>query len=194
LSPNRPSPNAENLDFPQEFDSQRGKTATELREAFGVRGACSRFPTTPALRQRQQAGRTPNASRGRSINFVDFYLTAAQSLTHDAATLQLGGWEIQADSHTPVGPLPQPQNLHVTGGDLDGSVDLGWDAIKRGVQTYIAERATAADGPYTQCYIGKPSSCTDTGLVSGTEYWYRVRALGAAGPSAWSDPATKRAT
>jgi hypothetical protein len=24
-------------------------------------------------------------------------------------------------------------------------------------------------------------------LVSGTEYWYRVRALGAAGPSAWSE-------
>ena len=38
--------------------------ADELpREAFGVRGACSRFRTTPALRQRQQAGRTPNASR-----------------------------------------------------------------------------------------------------------------------------------
>jgi hypothetical protein len=34
---------------------QRGKAATELREAFGVRGACSRFGTTPALRQRQHA-------------------------------------------------------------------------------------------------------------------------------------------
>ena len=44
------------------------------REAFGVRGACSRFRPTPALRQRQpvlrsstaeggQAGRTPNAAR-----------------------------------------------------------------------------------------------------------------------------------
>jgi hypothetical protein len=120
--------------------------------------------------------------------------TAAQSLTHDAATLQLGGWEVQADSHTPVGPLPQPQNLHATGGDLDGTVDLGWDAIKRGVQTYVAERATSSAGPWTQCYVGKASSCTDTGLVSGTEYWYRVCALGAAGPSAWSDRASKRAT
>jgi hypothetical protein len=43
--------------------TQRGKAVTELREAFGVRGACSRFQTAPALRQRQQAGRTPNASR-----------------------------------------------------------------------------------------------------------------------------------
>jgi len=43
---------------------QRRKAATELREALGVRGACSRFRATPTLRQRQQAGRTPNASRG----------------------------------------------------------------------------------------------------------------------------------
>jgi hypothetical protein len=31
-------------------------------------------------------------------------------------------------------------------------------------------------------------------LVSGTQYWFRVRTIGAAGPSAWSDPAIKRAT
>ena len=69
-----------------------------------------------------------------------------------------------------------------------------WDAIKRGVQTYVAERATASEGPWTQCYVGKLSNCTDTGLVSGTEYWYRVPAIGAAGPSAWSDRASKRAS
>jgi hypothetical protein len=38
-----------------------------LREAFGVRGACSCFRIACALRQRQQAGRTPNASRGSSL-------------------------------------------------------------------------------------------------------------------------------
>jgi hypothetical protein len=47
-----------------------GNAATELREAFGVRGACSRFRTTPASRQRQQAGRTPNASRVSSSGAV----------------------------------------------------------------------------------------------------------------------------
>ena len=46
--------------------AQGGKAATELREAFGVRGACSRFRPAPALRQHQQAGRTPNASRSSS--------------------------------------------------------------------------------------------------------------------------------
>jgi hypothetical protein len=46
--------------------AQSSQTATELREAFGVRGACSRFRPAPAFEQRQQAGRTPNASRNSS--------------------------------------------------------------------------------------------------------------------------------
>jgi hypothetical protein len=33
-----------------------------------------------------------------------------------------------------------------------------------------------------------------TGLTNGTQYWFQIRAMGAAGPSAGSDPATKRAT
>jgi hypothetical protein len=49
------------------WKSVRTPLAAELREAFGVRGACSRFRIAGALRQRQQAGRTPNASRGSSL-------------------------------------------------------------------------------------------------------------------------------
>ena len=57
--------------------AQRRRAAIELREAFGLRGACSRFRAIPAIGQRQpvlrsgtaeggQAGRTPDASRGSS--------------------------------------------------------------------------------------------------------------------------------
>jgi hypothetical protein len=42
---------------------QRGKAATELREAFGVRGACSRFRTAPSLT-------TAPASWTHSIRFA----------------------------------------------------------------------------------------------------------------------------
>jgi hypothetical protein len=44
--------------------AQNGIATSGPREAFGVRGACSRFGPAVAARQRQQAGRTPNASRG----------------------------------------------------------------------------------------------------------------------------------
>src|SRR5205809_3487659 len=43
--------------------SQGGITGTKPREAYGVRGACSRFRTAPHIRQREQAPRTPYASR-----------------------------------------------------------------------------------------------------------------------------------
>ena len=43
--------------------TQNGLATTELRGAFGVREACSRFWADAACGQRQQAGRTPNASR-----------------------------------------------------------------------------------------------------------------------------------
>jgi hypothetical protein len=46
--------------------AQSGQAAIELREAFGVRGACSRLRPASAQRQRQQAGRTPIASRSSS--------------------------------------------------------------------------------------------------------------------------------
>jgi hypothetical protein len=36
---------------------------SQSREAFGVRGACSRFRTRSDSRKREQAPRTPNASR-----------------------------------------------------------------------------------------------------------------------------------
>jgi len=44
--------------------SRRDNAATECREAHEVRGACSRFGARRVTRKRQQAGRTPDASRG----------------------------------------------------------------------------------------------------------------------------------
>ena len=94
-----------------------------------------------------------------------------------------------------LGPREQGISaFQFAGGDFENTVDLTWDAIRRGVQTCVAEQATASSGPWTQCYVGKASKCTVPGLTSGTQYWFQVRAIGAASPSAWSDPTTKRAT
>ena len=63
-------------------------------------------------------------------------------------------------------------------------MDLTWDAIRRSVQTYVAQQATWSTGPRTECYVGKGSSCTVTGLNGGTQYGFQLRAIGTAGPSA----------
>ena len=65
---------------------------------------------------------------------------------------------------------------------------LSWDALRRGVQTYIAQQALSPSGPWTQCYVGKASSCTVTGLTSGTQYWFQVCAIGAPAPAPGATP------
>ena len=120
-------------------------------------------------------------------------VAGAEGITHDAATLQSGGWDIRADA-APVGSLAAPQNLSASLGDHSGTMDLDWDAIRRGVQTYVAEHATAPAGPWSQGYIGRASKCNVAGLTAGTLYYFRVKAVGAAGASEYSDIAEKRAS
>jgi hypothetical protein len=93
----------------------------------------------------------------------------------------------------PVGPMPAPQNLTATGGDLAGTTDCVCDPVA-GRHSYIAECASSATGPWTQVYVGKKSSFTAGGLVSGQLYYFRMKAVGAAGAGPWSDIAEKRAT
>ena len=132
---------------------------------------------------------------------ADDELTAALTSTGEYIQSASGGDETKIVSSgagvsapaAPVGPLPAPTNLRASGGDLEGTADLQWDPV-RGRTTYIVECATTAGGPWTQIYVGSRSSTTATGLISGAQYWFRVRAVGAAGPGPWSDPATKRAS
>jgi hypothetical protein len=93
----------------------------------------------------------------------------------------------------PVGPMAAPQNLAVTGGDLEGTIDAQWDP-ERGASAFTGEYSLSPTGPFTQFYVGPKSSATATGLVSGTIYYLRVRAVGASGPGPWSDIAQRRAT
>src|SRR6266581_2759425 len=59
-------PNTASQIQPQRRDEpQRGKAATERRGAYGVRAACWRCGFWLSVRKREQARRTPYASRGR---------------------------------------------------------------------------------------------------------------------------------
>ena len=115
----------------------------------------------------------------------------AEEVTKDPALLQGGGWDLVADHATPVGPMHAPANFHVTIGDNPGEVDAMCDP-QRGVQTHIGEWAPGPDGPWTQFYVGRKSSCAATGLASGALCWFRMRAVGAAGPGPWAGPISKR--
>lgn len=109
----------------------------------------------------------------------------------DGAKLQSGGFDLR-DPSAPIGDLPAPANLIATIGDNDGEIDLDWDSV-RGAGSYVVERS--ADPPTATSWqmikTFKPSKGTISGLTSGTKNWFRVAAVGTAGQSPWSDPATK---
>lgn len=109
----------------------------------------------------------------------------------DAGKILSGGMETRADA-VPIGALPAPQNLSATAGDQDGDIDLDWDNI-RGAKSYRMEKSsdpiTATSWQLVE--VVTKSKGTVSGLTSGTKYWFRVAAIGTAGQSPWSDPATK---
>jgi Fibronectin type III domain len=85
---------------------------------------------------------------------------------------------------TPPVP-PDPLVASVTGAD---SIALAWSETAAGLTGHEVERATASGGPFARVATppGAATGYGDTGLTVGTTYWYRVRSLNAAGPSAWT--------
>jgi len=109
----------------------------------------------------------------------------------DAAKIQSAGMDVRA-AGAPVGALPAPLGLVALVGDMDGELDLDWDSV-RGATSYVVQKSPDPITPtsWQQAIVVTKSKGTVTGLVSGTKYWFRVAAVGAAGQGAWSDPATK---
>jgi hypothetical protein len=91
-----------------------------------------------------------------------------------------------------LGILPAPQNVRSKPGQLFGTIDLRWQAV-RGRSIYKLECAESAEGPWTVVYEGNRANTTCTDLVSGKEYFFRVHALGTAGPGTLSDITKARA-
>ena len=97
------------------------------------------------------------------------------------------------DARSPVGSMPKIVGLFATQGDADGEIDLHWNPIKRGLNSYVIEYTTDPAGQtgWGHTKVCTASKITLTGLTSATRYWFRVAAVGAAGQGPWSDAATK---
>lgn len=117
---------------------------------------------------------------------------AVQHCAGDRVKLQSVGLDVRANA-TPVGPMPAPQGLQSSGGDLEGTIDLQWEPV-RGRYNYFVECAPASNGPWTTVYTGRASRATCGGLTPGSEYFLQVRAQGFAGLGPWSDITKKRAS
>ncbi len=93
-----------------------------------------------------------------------------------------------------LGPLSAPGNLVATPSAMEGGIDLTWERVT-GARSYLVECKLNSDSAeWEMVKLVTASKLAVRGLVPGTEYVFRVRAIGAAGPSPWSDIAVRRAS
>ena len=75
---------------------------------------------------------------------------------------------------------------------MPGTSELSWKRVY-GASSHVGQWALSPSGPWTTFYMGSKARCPGTGLTSGTLYYFRVAAIGAAGQTPWSDISEKRA-
>lgn len=111
----------------------------------------------------------------------------------DLTVLLSSGFPIQKPQRNPIGVLPAPVNLSVNLGTLTGELDAVVPPVF-GAAIYNW-RLTATNAPAvvlqsTQTTAGRT---TFSGLTPGVVYVAQVNAVGAAGPSDWSQPVSQMA-
>lgn len=109
----------------------------------------------------------------------------------DEQKILSAGMDTKAAKSAPSVPNVPPA-LNATAGDHEGQMDLSWDTVPQ-AKSYVIE--VSLDPPtatsWKHASVSTKSTATISGLIPGTRYWFRVAAVGVAGQSGWSDPATK---
>jgi len=141
---------------------------------------------------------TVNGGQAATINKNNLRLVAANLMRQLAAyvtvackgsmpNLILSGFPPQKPVRTPVGPLPQPQGLTVNHGSQLGQLVAKVNPVFGAANyNYRLTPGTAGATPVTE--QDTASTHTFSGLTAGVNYKIEVNALGAAGPSDWSNP------
>jgi hypothetical protein len=108
----------------------------------------------------------------------------------DKAQILTTGFKVKSVA-SPIGVPAQVSDLKVKPSDNDGALKVSWKPV-RGAMSYEIQSSPDPIGTWTH----KESTTTTRGVevnsfTSGQKIWIRVRAIGAEGDGAWSDPSVK---
>jgi hypothetical protein len=106
----------------------------------------------------------------------------------DMTNLLLSGFPPQKSARQSIGPLPAPQNPTLNHGPVSGSLYAQANPVF-GAATYNWKLTPATGTPITA--QSTAANYTFTGLTPGMNYTVTVNAVGAAGTSDWSNPASQ---
>jgi len=109
----------------------------------------------------------------------------------DEALIFSAGMETRG-TRSPATTPTAPQGLSAAAGEHDGEILLSWKSVPN-AYSYIIEFSLdpAAPGSWSQLGVATSASKAISNLTSGKRYWFRTKAVGAAGESGWSEHASK---
>jgi len=107
----------------------------------------------------------------------------------DEAKIESAGMDVKAAGGS-SGPPDVPHALSAIAGDMEGEIDLQWEPVTK-AKSYIIQQSNDPPGTWSQAGVITKSKYSVLNLTSGDKYWFRVAAVGTAGQSGWSDPATR---
>ncbi len=109
----------------------------------------------------------------------------------DPAKITLSGFSVRQIPAGPVGPLPAPSDVAIVQTESAGTVKMNWRQV-RGAKSYVVERAAdAAELTWFAALATTKLKALVNTMTSGTKYWFRVAAIGAAGQGPWSNAIAK---
>ncbi len=132
------------------------------------------------------SGPWTQAYSGSSTSYTDSGLQFGTKYYYEVCGTNGGGSTSFSSSvsATTLPGVPTGLTATVTGPQ---SISVSWNTVS-GATSYSLQRATSSSGPWTQVYSNSTPSYSNTGLQSGTTYYYEVSASYATGSSAYSSP------
>lgn len=154
-----------------------------------VQGALDAFTTD--LAATADGGRSATVKKINSRLLLANYMRQLASYVTvackgDLHNLILSGFPLQKTTRTPVGFLPAPQGLIIKQGPLSGMIVAKVNPVF-GASTYNWTCTPNTPGGAVLTGQGTAAGFTFSGLTPGVTYTVEVNAVGAAGPSNWSN-------
>ncbi len=142
------------------------------------------------LRQAHTDKDTSREGLEQQLNYLANYVEIAAA--GSVSKIESAGMSVRSPA-VPIGLPTAPQNLNANASTYPGAIDLVWDPVPGAASYEIQCKIHGGASPFENAKISTASRTTLEGLTPGTQYAFQVRAVGAAGPSPYSDEAVKRA-
>ena len=161
------------------WNAVSGATSYKVYRATSQNGTYSLLGTVTA---------TSYTNTGAKAGTTYYYKVKAVNSAGESAYSNVVSGKVKAVTPKPSAPVVKIGNSASSGKPM-----LTWNAVS-GATSYKVYRATSQNGTYSLLGTTMATTYTNTGAKAGTAYHYKVKAVNAAGESAYSNTVSGRAT